>query len=630
MCGIAGIITKKISENHVESVERMLTSMIHRGPDGQGNYNDARICMGMRRLSIIDIHGGWQPLYNEDKSLVLIMNGEIYNYIELSEQLKKNGHIFSTQSDAEVILHLYEEYGEDCLLHLRGMFAFVLLDKNNLKVFIARDRMGEKPLYLYENNEIIYFSSEMKSLLASGDVPFALDPNAIDQFFHYQYVPEPKTPLVGVRKLPRAHYLTIDLTSWEIKQRKYWDLEEAAPVHGDPIELVREEFDKVCELIIRSDVPVGVALSGGLDSSAIAAVAAKKYPGTMNAFSVGYPGRPPNDERNSAKQLADILEMPLHEIELETIDLVRNFEQMCFQRDDPIADISGFGYYSVSKAANEHGVSVLLQGQGGDELFWGYQWVKDAAEATNKKSSQHLVKNNLSILKRFVRTPLKAFFRSSDNLEQKTVGYRPIFHELAPDFRIALSDMRNYYTDSFVEELGNSTAFDLFTFKNPWKYSDILITRLICDTYLIENGIAQGDRLSMTNSVELRLPFVDHKLVELVIGLRKTHQHNPDYMNFPKPWLRGALAASLPSFIIDRPKQGFAPPVQEWHKALFNAYGQYLDGGYLVKSGILTKEAGFFLSSGPFPHGAIAPISFKALVLEVWCREMIKITQKTG
>jgi asparagine synthase (glutamine-hydrolysing) len=623
MCGISGVITKSIdSAEGQESTAKMLAALVHRGPDGQGEYCEKHVAMGMRRLSIIDLQGGWQPLYNEDKSLVLIMNGEIYNYLELTDELKKRGHTFATHSDAEVILHLYEEEKEACLRHLRGMFAFALLDKRNGTVFIARDRMGEKPLYLYQTADAVYFSSEMKSLLASGQVPFELDPAAVNDYFHYQYVPEPKTPIKAVRKLPRAHYLKIALADWTVDERKYWDMEDVAPVEGDPVELVRNELDTVCELLIRSDVPVGVALSGGLDSSAIAALAAKKYPGTMHAFSVGYPGRPPNDERNDARALADLLGMPFHEIELETADLVNNFEKMNFHRDDPIADISGFGYYSVNKIARENGVPVLLQGQGGDEVFWGYQWVKDAAEATDNKIRG---RGQPPSLRRFIKTSLKSLFGKHAEPQSLKNGYRPIFHELAPDFRMALADVRNYYTDSFMQALGDASAYDLFTFDKQWKYSDILITRLICDTYLLENGIAQGDRLSMASSVELRLPFVDYRLVELVIGLRKTHQADPDYRKFPKPWLRGAMKGILPDFIIERPKQGFAPPVRDWHNALFKAYGKYLDGGYLVQSGVLTEEAGAALASGVFPRGAIAPISFKALVLEIWCREMRKV-----
>ena len=578
--------------------------------------------MGMRRLSIIDLQGGWQPLYNEDKSLALIINGEIYNFIELTDELKGRGHAFSTRSDGEVILHLYEEEGIRCLRHLRGMFAFALVDQARRKVFLVRDRMGEKPLYLHETADAIYFASEIKSLLSSGRVPFELDAPAVNDYFHYQYVPEPKTPLKAVRKLPRAHYLEIKLGDWKAEETKYWDMEAATPVEGDPVALVRSELDHLCKLIIRSDVPVGVALSGGLDSSAIAALAANKYPGTMHAFSVGYPGRPANDERNDAKTLADMLEMPFHEIELETADLVNNFEKMNFQRDDAIADIAGCGYYSVSKAAREHGVPVLLQGQGGDEMFWGYGWVKDAAEASDRKIGRVSEPRSL---RRFLERSFKAVLGKGRKASSLNHRYRPVFHELAPDFRMALTDARNYYTDSFLHALGEASAYDLYTLDQPWKHSDILITRLICDTYLLENGIAQGDRLSMASSVELRLPFVDYKLVELVIGLRKSYQDDPDYRRFPKPWLRGAMKGILPDFIIQRPKQGFSPPVVEWHNALFKTYGKYLDGGFLVQARVLTEEAGATLASGVFPRGAITPMSFKALVLEIWCREMRKV-----
>lgn len=610
MCGIAGVITKRVDSSHEESVAKMLAALVHRGPDGEGHYRHSQVAMGMRRLSIIDLQGGWQPLYNEDKSLVLIMNGEIYNFIELRRELETRGHVFSTHSDGEVIVHLYEEEGIGCLRHLRGMFAFALLDQAHRKVFLVRDRMGEKPLYLHETAESVYFSSEMKSLLSTGRIAFELDPRAVNDYFHYQYVPEPRTPLKAVRKLPRAHYLEIDLADLAMREKKYWDMEAAEPVEGNAVELVRGELHKLCELVIRSDVPVGVALSGGLDSSAIAALAAKKYPGTMHAFSVGYPGRPANDERNDAKVLADALGMPFHEIELKTAEFVDDFERLNLQRDDPIADIAGGGYYSVSKAAREQGVPVLLQGQGGDEIFWGYPWVRDAAEATHK--NVHARTRSLSRL-------IARFFPNGT-----TSGHRPVFHELAPDFRMALAEVKNYYTDSFTQTLGEASAYDLFTFDKPWMHSDILITRLICDTYLLENGIAQGDRLSMANSVELRLPFVDYKLVELVIGLRKTHQTNPDYRRFPKPWLREAMKGILPDFIMERPKRGFSPPVMEWHEALFKSYGAYLDGGCLVQAGVLTERAGAMLASGVFPRGAICPISFKALVLEIWCRQMRK------
>lgn len=639
MCGIAGIIVKSnIDPTHERAVHGMLHAMTHRGPDGKGVYRDRSLVMGMRRLSIIDLQGGWQPLYNEDKSLVLIANGEIYNYVELTSVLQARGHRFSSRSDSETILHLYEDHGEECVHHLRGMFAFALFDKKNGSIMLARDRMGEKPLYIHESEGFLIFASEMKSLLSSGCVPFNLDPASVNDFFHYQYVPEPRTPLKGVRKLPAGTCLTVDVASWRLQEKVYWRMEDAPPVEGDPISLIRDELDSVSKLIIRSDVPVGIALSGGLDSSAIAALAVKKYPGTMHAFSVGYPGRPANDERNDAKALANWLQMPIHEIELTKQTLVDVFENMNFWRDDPIADISGFGYYAISKEAKNHGVPVLLQGQGGDELFWGYSWVKDAVIKTEAMQGRSFIGKMLEHSKRLpalrfnsVRSYLDWTKSLTDTIYETITRvihasnkFRPIFHELHPDFQLALSSMNNIYDNAFKKSLDGDSAFDVYTYSKPWEFTDIRLTRLICETYLLENGIAQGDRLSMANSVELRLPFVDYKLVELVIGLRKTRQNDPDYKQFPKPWLRGAMKNLLPDWVIDRPKQGFAPPVREWHDALFNKYGHYLIDGYLVQSRTITAEAGKILASGPYPPEAFTPISFKALVLEMWCRSMIK------
>ncbi|MBU6482454.1 MAG: asparagine synthase (glutamine-hydrolyzing), partial [Nitrospirae bacterium] len=355
MCGIAGIISKEpLQREHADQVARMSKAMLHRGPDGAGEFSSRHVALAHRRLSIIDLSHGQQPLYNEDSSLVLIANGEIYNFIELRSQLQERGHCFKTGSDCEVILHLYEEQGGDCVQQLRGMFAFALWDTQRQRLLLARDRMGEKPLYLCEQGGRLHFASELKALLRTGIIPFQLDPHAIDCYFHYQYVPEPMTPIKGVRKLPPATVMTIGINPWHVEERCYWHMEDAPPLEGDPAKLIRAELETISELIIRSDVPVGIALSGGLDSSAIAALAAKKYPGSMHAFSVGYSGRPFYDERAAAKALADHLSMPFHEIEISTGDMVDGFSELIGWRDDPIADISGYRYYAVMRAAREH------------------------------------------------------------------------------------------------------------------------------------------------------------------------------------------------------------------------------------------------------------------------------------
>ena len=637
MCGIAGIISaNRLEPGDLDAVAAMNDRLQHRGPDGAGQFKNDHVALAMRRLSIIDLATAWQPLYNEDRSLAIVGNGEIYNYIELRRHLEQRGHQLNTQGDIETILHLYEEYGLDCVQHLRGMFAFALWDDKRRRVMLARDRMGEKPLYLYEHNRKLVFASEMKALLRSGLVPFELDPNSVNLYFHYQYVPEPLTPLKNVRKLDAAHLLTVEVDEWRVEDRCYWRMEDATPLSGDPATQIRAELETVSEIVIRSDVPVGVALSGGLDSSAIAALAASKYPGTMHAFSIGYPGAPENDERADAKALADHLGMPFHDVELETAEMVSFFPELVYWRDDPIADIAGFGYYAVMKRAREQNVPVVLQGQGGDELFWGYDWVRNAAQESARKNLT-LQRTALAALPAYLelygprgfsrlhvgewvhdlgglRTALQKWRRDRDAPADQMV-----FYDLISDFRDSAREVRGLYQPSFLEAINGGNAANWFALPGAEQNVDVTLTRLICDTYLRENGVTQGDRLSMASSIELRLPLLDHRLVETVIGLRKSQT---DVQQPAKTWFRAALKGLLPDWVTQRRKRGFSPPVVEWHQALFAAYGSNLADGFLLQNGVLSERAAQELARGAFPTAAITPLSFKALVLEQWCRQL--------
>lgn len=636
MCGICGIVSREaLPPEAIHGISRMNDALTHRGPDGAGSFEGARVAVAMRRLSIIDLESGQQPLYSADRSLALVANGEIYNFIELREQLESKGHRFITHSDCETILHLYVEYGLDCVQHLRGMFAFALWDEKRQRLILARDRMGEKPLYIYETNDQLLFASELKSLLRSGLVAFELDPQAVNLYFHYQYVPEPATPLKGVRKLDAAHLLIVDVDPWHVEQKCYWKMEDAPPLEGDPAQLIRAELETVSELIVRSDVPVGVALSGGLDSSAIAALAARKYPGTMHAFSVGYAGRPPSDERADAEALARHLGLPFHDVEIETSQMVDFFSELNYLRDDPIADISGYGYYAVMKLAREHNVPVVLQGQGGDELFWGYKWVQQAAQESMQKES--LRGRGLSALPEYAalnlpqglsRQQVSQWARALGGVRsgwhryqqhRQTPADQMVFYDQVNDFHIAAATTPYIYSNSFIEQLDGANPAQLFTFTQPWPKVDVTLTQLICATYLRENGIAQGDRLSMASSVELRLPLIDYRMVETVIGLRKA---NSDVNQPAKSWFKAALKDVLPQWVMNRPKRGFAPPTMKWHQALFAAYGDSLRDGYLMQSGILGETGARHLADGTFAPDAITPLSFKALVLEQWCRRM--------
>jgi asparagine synthase (glutamine-hydrolysing) len=639
MCGIAGAIgTGSLPPEVVRHVRRMNSRLIHRGPDGEGSFQEGPVAFAMRRLSVIDLAGGQQPLYNEDGSLVLIANGEIYNHIEMRSWLTANGHGFKTGSDCEVILHLYEEHGLDCLTHLRGMFAFALWDSRRRRLLLARDRMGEKPLYLYEQSGILYFASELKAMLGSGLVPFALDPVAVDLYFHYNYVPEPWSPIRGIRKLPAAHTLVVDARTGAQNEQCYWRMEDAPRLSGDPVEHIKAELDTVSQLIVRSDIPIGVSLSGGLDSSAIAAMASNKYPGSMEAFTVGYAGRCRHDERDDARAMAQYLDMPIHEIELHPSEVASSFSDLMYWLDDPIADISASGYFAVMKAAKAQGISVILQGHGGDELFWGYPWVRQATAQTKRKVEEYekggprfLDYLSLTLPSYWNPWGMKEWIKSGAGLLQSFALYerdrcspkeQAVFYDLVPDFQLAQKGMPPLYAHRFHAELQQSHAYRIFTLPQPWPQVDVLLTRLICQTYLQENGIALGDRLSMAASVELRLPFIDYRLVETVIGLRKA---TPDHTFPAKLWLREALTTMVPDWVMNRPKRGFTPPLHDWHQAIFAAHGAQLEAGYLVSSEILRPESGVSLSKGTYPPEAGAPMSFKALTLELWCQAMRKV-----
>jgi asparagine synthase (glutamine-hydrolysing) len=613
-------------------------ALLHRGPDGTGEFSAPHIALAMTRLSVIDVAGGWQPFRSEDGSLQLVINGEIYNHVELRQRLAR-GHRLRTRADGEVVLHLYEEHGIACVDHLRGMFAFALWDASKCRLLLARDRMGEKPLYVYETDGFLIFASELKALLASGVVPFEPDPVAIDRYFYYQYVPEPATALIGVRKLPPGHILTVDVHPWRVEEHRYWRMEDASPIQGNPVDVIRAGLEELAPLVIRSDVPVGIALSGGLDSSTVAVLAARFSKQPVHAFSVGYTGRPANDERDQAQELANSLGMQFHQVELGEEDVVRMFPMLVRDWDDPIADMTGFCYRSVARLAQQKGVRVLMQGQGGDELFWGYPWVKRAMEVSTLRTA--LWRKGFGAILEYLSAAYTE--RLDDGQRMNSRGRQwavpaigPLLHawahfcedlgvprgrlrfyDLHPDFREAERAADALYQPEFQARRRSDGPYAPFTLASSPDHLAVELTRLICGTYLLENGLTQGDRLSMAASVELRIPLVDHCLVEKTIGLRKTYD---DHLLPPKAWLREAVTGLVPESTRARPKRPFSPPLAAWRRSLFEAYGWTLPDGVLVELGILRPQASRWLAENQFPEGAGSTLSFKALVLEAWCR----------
>jgi asparagine synthase (glutamine-hydrolysing) len=639
MCGIAGLISRSgRAAEWTPNVLSMSCALRHRGPDSDGFYEADPLLLAVRRLAIIDLVGGSQPIFNEDRQIVVIANCEIYNFVELSESLEQSGHRFSTTSDAEVIVHLYEEYGPDCVHHLRGMFAFALWDARTSRLVLARDRMGEKPLYLFESEGYLLFASELKSILASGLVPFDLDVDAVNSYLHYSFVPEPRTPVKGVRKLPAGHILSVEVQPWHVREKHYWRMEDAPPLEGNPGALIRSELESIARIVTRADVPVGIALSGGLDSSAVAVLLARKSEHSLQCFSVGYPNHPSNDESTYAESLARELHLDFTRVELTTSDIVSSFAELTRRMDDPIADIAGPGYAALARIAAEAGVKVLIFGQGGDELFWGYPWVVDAVAQSERKGrvlrggSETSEYFRLRKPASWSRAAISKWVRSMAGLRSGWVAWHRdrtaqadqlVFYDLAPTFRYARRHSPALFRDS-VPRSFNSRPESLFTLPVADEMMDIAMTRLICDTYLMENGIAQADRLSMSFSVEPRMPLVDYRLVETVIGLRKV---NKDHRLPPKAWLKTAVADLLPPSVLGRQKRGFQPPVREWLNAIFAQHGELLHEGYLAQCGLFDSDAVRRLAS---PARREKSLAYAMLVLESWARQMTSIARQAS
>jgi asparagine synthase (glutamine-hydrolysing) len=421
-----------------------------------------------------------------------------------------------------------------------------------------------------------------------------------------------------------------------VTQRRYWSIGDAPPLDDNPGERIREELDRVSELVVRSDVPVGVALSGGIDSSVVASIAAKKYRGTLHAVTLGYAGYPRQDERAGAREVAQHLKIPIHEIDLHVEDVADALPAITWHCDDPLGDIAKPAYYFTMQRARNEGLRVMLTGHGGDELFWGYPWVRQAVHATERKQRSRSKAGarwrdyfNVSLPPYSYTGGLRwiesfaglrnAFRQRATDLDSPMD--RMVFYDLTPGFQAAMTSVRSIYTDAFLSTVADGCEFDLFTTPQPWPPVDIAVTQLICESFLIENGIAQSDRLSMASSVELRLPFLDHRLVEIVIGLRKCHR---DVDAKPKQWLHDAVSDLVPESVRRRPKRGFSPPWREWGRVIAGRYGSQLADGYLVENGILDPKAARALASRleVSSWGVPSSLADCALSLEMWCRAM--------
>jgi len=589
MCGICGQISFEKKANPA-LVAQMNEALIHRGPDSGGVYNNDHVSLAMRRLKIVDLEHGDQPLLTPDQNLVLFFNGEIYNHIELKKELQEfDGIKFQTQSDGEPILYLYQKQGINFLQKLRGMFALVLYDIANKKIIIARDRLSEKPLYYYCDTKNLFYSSELKSIRKAMPQDI-LHPEMLYAYLRFQYIPEPHTPFKNIKKLPAGHYLEIDLAKNKVIQQSYFDLLSAPSSNENPEKRIRQELENLSPLIIRSDVPVGVSLSGGIDSSAIAALAKKYSPAQLFAFSIGYEDRPVMDERNMAKNLAGQLGLKYFESEIKTSDVVKDFPKMVYYLDDPIGDIAAYGYFAVCQLARAHKVPVLLSGFGGDELFGGYFWTREA------------------LLRTKIKKMLKKF------LPWLSPDYH--FYEGFPGFKPSQKWIKQLSSSSFSKY--HKIVYKFFPqLTAQTEDLSLKIFEGMCQTWLYSNCIALGDRMSMAHSIEMRLPLVDAGLVGTVVGLKKGHPEEP---NLPhKKWFIDAIKDLLPAEIFNRPKRGFTPPTQLWLKEIVKHYQKYLVSGFLVQQNLFDQNKILkFIAKAKAP--AKLHFAYKLVLLELWGR----------
>ena len=564
MCGIAGFVTdvRDGSNERRDSaaiLESMCAAIRHRGPDDQGMEIKGPAALGMRRLSIIDLAGGHQPMSGEDDSVTIVFNGEIYNYLELEPLLESRGHRFRSRSDTEVVVHAYEEFGPRCLDMLRGMFAFAIWDDAKQTLFLARDRVGKKPLYYsLTANDTLVFGSELKSLLRHPEIKRQIDPEALDAYFTFGYVPDPLSIFKGIHKLPPGHYL--NFVNGRISVHEYWDFQFETTEERqekDYTDELRSLLDESVRLRLISDVPLGAFLSGGIDSSTVVALMARNMDQPVKTFSIGFHEDSYN-ELEFARLTAKKFGTDHHEF-IVTPDICDIVDELVWHFDEPFADSSAIPTYMVSKLARDH-VTVILSGDGGDEVFGGY--TRYVVEQKRKLFSH---------LPGFVRKGLMGPL--SRNLPHATLG-RNFLHNVALDSLDRYLDSVSIftalnrellYTDDFRGALAyNTQASALFRELACKVASGDAIDKLLyidSKTYLPGDILTKVDRMSMAVSLEARAPLLDHKLIEFMgrtPAALKVAGYETKYL------LKQAVKDLVPEEILNRPKQGFGVPVQEW------------------------------------------------------------------
>jgi len=563
MCGIAGFVDQQwSSELARQRIDTMCCLIRHRGPDDQGTWVGDGVALGMRRLSIIDLAGGHQPVFNEDRSVLVVFNGEIYNHRDLRIDLERRGHRFTTQCDTEVIVHAYEEYGIDCVKHLSGMFVFAVWDRTRQRLLLGRDRFGKKPLNYYWDGRRLVFGSEINSLLAA-DIPRVMNPHALDEYLLYFYVPSPLTFFKGVSKLPAGHVLVYE--NEQIVVKCYWELPFVQTSQDDletAVVRTRALLTEAVRMRLMSDVPLGAFLSGGVDSSLIVGLMSQLQSRPVKTFSIGFEEEE-YSELHYARKVAQHFQTDHHEFLIRP-DLIAVLPELVWACDEPFADSSMLPTYYVSKLAREH-VTVVLTGDGGDEIFGGYQRYRRESLIQQIPAPLRYLAGYGSLLlpsgtygKRLLGSLRYRLAPRYVHRWQRFFGLIERSAIYDPDY---FAHIRLYdpYHRLMTEFLGASSVRET---ASQLQYVDVR-------TYLVDDILVKVDKMSMLNSLETRAPLLDYHLAEYVTSLAPSVRLQHGVL---KSLLKQVAADLLPPEILTRSKKGFSVPIKHWFRGDLNTY----------------------------------------------------------
>ena len=604
----------------------MLAVMRHRGPDGDGVHLDGPVGLGHLRLSIIDVGGGAQPMTNEDETVWIVFNGEIYNFQELRENLVARGHTFRSHSDTEVIIHLYEEYGEDCLQQLRGMFAFAIWDARRQRLFVVRDRVGIKPLYYCQTSEALYFASELKAILTDPAVSRELDWPAIRQFLSFYFLPGERTLFQSIRRLLPGHSLTLE--GGKVTIRQYWDLHFSEDRWKMPFAEAAEELHSLLQSTVRdhmiADVPVGVLLSGGVDSSAILNFAVGATDKRIRTFTVGFDGSQVVDERPFARLSAEKFGTEHHEISITAGDFWKFLPEYVWHMEEPVCEPPAVALYYVSKLARDY-VKVLLSGEGGDEAFAGYPNYPNMLQLDRIRSA-------LGPLARTAGAAASMLGGCLGEVRLQRYGGalgRPLsscyFSRTSAPGTYFNRQARSVFTREFLDRTASVSPEGMMTGLLGAVPQESLLNQMLyldTKTWLPDDLLVKADKITMANSLELRVPLLDHKVLEFAASLPGEFKVRG---RETKRILKAAFAKALPAEVLNRKKAGFPVPYAMWLRGEFRKEIEeiLLSDPAMSRGYFKTGEVERLLHANAV-DGSQSKEVFSLLVLELWHRQFLK------